>query len=108
MGFEPTPADADEKPLIRGKLSLESHTLDHSVISPCEESRAVAPRRALPVAALESSLKIVRRKESASLRNRSSELVSQVDDGGIRQETGRTIRSRAPGVGHLFEDAVQR
>ena len=35
VGFEPTPADADEKPLIRGKLSLESHTLDHSVILPC-------------------------------------------------------------------------
>ena len=34
VGFEPTPADADEKPLIRGKLSLESHTLDHSVILP--------------------------------------------------------------------------
>ena len=56
VGFEPTPADADEKPLIRGKLSLESHTLDHSVISPCEDRRAVGPRRALPSAALESFL----------------------------------------------------
>ena len=33
-GFEPLPAYADEKPDYSGKLSLESHALDHSAILP--------------------------------------------------------------------------
>ena len=33
-GFEPLRTDAHEKPAIAGKLSLESHALDHSAILP--------------------------------------------------------------------------
>ena len=38
-GFEPLPTNVDEKTLNKGKLSLESHSLDHSDTVPLGSGR---------------------------------------------------------------------